>query len=420
MIFIFVTLCMVSQIDPNHVSEGRPSAVLIAAPAPDLPKAQIIEVGSKPIGNLENDQRLIGVSRPVQTTEAVPRSQDTGPARWPIWLNAISFSGFARLGLFYTFPIDDNALIGNNGGFRIADFRLGVAVQPTDRLRIVTSVELAAPLASQADPTIGRRIVELRDAFVQYQVCRGFIVKAGQMRPPYAAEMLLGDELVRFTDRSVLATGLTLPEGFGPTQPLAPNRQVGLQLFSQRFGEHFGIKYALGVFNGNGPNQLLNDNNSVMPVGRVQVDFKEHLTLGINASYNAITEGVRPTRLTTFQFNYGAELEAHGFGISGLLGILGRSSTFSDAGLLGETALGALAQVGYVHEPTGLEGAARLAYLDPSSTRSDDNVTELALMVGIRPAKLPFRVLLQYTHREEPRNVAVANDSLDLMWHAVW
>jgi hypothetical protein len=60
------------------------------------------------------------------------------------------------------------------------------------------------------------------------------------------------------------------------------------------------------------------------------------------------------------------------------------------------------------------------AFLDPSSVRSDDNVTELALMVGIRPAKLPFRVLLPYTHREEPRSGAVANDSFDLMWHAVW
>jgi hypothetical protein len=380
----------------------KPLPTPVPNPIPDVPPS-----GIKPVGNLEHDQILIGVPKP----QFLPTL--------PAWLTKFSISGFARLGVFYTFPFDDNSAIGGNGGFRVADFRLNVDFRPVDRFRAYASIELAAPLVSETDALNGRKVVELRDAFLQYDICKGFIVRAGQMRPGYYAEMLLGDDVVRFTGRSILASGVAPPEGY-VTPALAPNRQVGIQFFSKRLGDKIGFKYAVGVFDGNGQNQLFNDNNSVMPVARVEVDYSEHVSLGINASYNSITEGIRPTRITTNQINYGADIEAHGYGISGIAAFLGRSSTFSYAGLQGESALGAMGQVAYAHDESGLEGAARVAYLDPSSTRLDDALIEVTAMVGYRPFKLPFRILLQFTHREEHKSVAIPNDSLDLMWHAVW
>lgn len=335
------------------------------------------------------------------------------------WWERITLSGFARLGVFYTFPFADEQLVGGNGGFRVADFRLSAEFRPIDKVTAYTSVELAAPLVDPNDPLTGSRVVSLRDAWVQYQVCSGFIVRAGQFRPPYYAEMLLSDGAIPFVSRSVLAGGLHPPEAF-ETRALATDRQVGLQVYSNRLGGTFGVRYALGVFNGNGQNALFNDNNAPMPVARVELDFKEHVTLGLNGYYNVRAEGTRPNRLYTNQVAYGADLEAHGYGLSGLVAFLGKNSTFNYAGLNPESAMGALGQVRYFHEKTGLEGSARFAWYEPSSAQVDDQIIEIAAMVAWRPFELPFRVLVQYTHRMEEGRVSYPNDSVDAMFHAVW
>lgn len=337
------------------------------------------------------------------------------------WWQRVTLGGFARVGLFYTFPFRDEQLVGGNGGFRLADFRLGLDFHPIEKFSVYTSLELAAPLVDPNDPLSGRRIIDLRDAYAQYDLCPGFRIRVGQQRPPYYAEMLMADGAVPFVNRSVLANGINPPEGFGPRNYLAPDRQLGVQFFSKRLGsELLGFKYAVGVFNGNGQNQLFNDNNSVEPVARVEFDVKQIVTLGLNGYYNQRTDGVRPNRLTTNQIAYGADLSATGYGFTGMLAFLGKSSTYSYGGLPPDSSLGALAQVRYFHEQTGLEGAVRGAFYEPSSAQTDDQVIEIAAMVGWRPFKLPFRVLAQYTHREEEARASYPNDSVDVMLHAVW
>ena len=333
----------------------------------------------------------------------------------------MTLGGFARVGLFYTFPFRDEQLVGGNGGFRLADFRLGLDFHPIEKLTVYTSIELAAPLADPSDPLAGRRIIDLRDAYVQYDICAGFKIRVGQFRPPYYAEMLQSDGAVPFVSRSVLASGLTPPDGFGPRTGLAPDRQLGVQFSSDRLGsEAIGIKYAVGVFNGNGQNQLFNDNNSVEPVARVEVDFFKHVTLGVNGYYNQRTDGARPNRLSSNQLAYGADLSANVMGFTALAAFLGKSSTYSYAGLPPDSSMGALGQVRYFHEPTGLEAAARFAWYEPSGAQTDDQVIEVTAMAGWRPFSLPFRVLLQFTHREEEQRASYPNDSVDLMLHAVW
>lgn len=337
------------------------------------------------------------------------------------WWQRLKVGGFARVGVFYAFPFREEQLVGGNGGFRLADFRLNFDFRPINKLTVYASVEFAAPLVDANDPLTGRRIVDLRDAFVEYEICRGFLVKAGQFRPPYWAEMLLSDGAIPFVSRSVLAGGFAPPEAYGPRTHLAPDRQVGVQASSKRLGnDTIGFKYAVGVFNGNGQNQLFNDNNMVNPVGRVEVDYAETITLGVNAGFNVLTSGVRPNRLSTNTFDYGVDLEAHKWGFQLLGGFLGRSSTYSFSGLQPDSSMGGLGQLRYFHEDTGLEGAARFASYEPSRAQADDTVTELAVMAGWRPFKLPFRVLAQYTHREEERLVSYPNDSVDLMLHAIW
>ena len=337
------------------------------------------------------------------------------------WWQKVTLSGFARVSVGYTFPLQDEQLVGGNGGFRIADFRLGLDFHPIEKLTISTSIELAAPLVDPADPLTGRKIVDVRDAYLQYDFMTWLQVRAGQFRPAYYAEMLQSDGAIPFTNRSVLATGFTPPDAYGPRTPLAPDRQVGAQLGSARLGnEVIGFKYALGVFNGNGLNQLFNDNNGVMPVARVELDLMKKVTLGLNGSYNQRTEGVRPNRITTNHLAYGADLTASHLGLSAMVAFLGRASTFSYAGLPPDSSLGFLGQLRYFHAPTGLEVAGRFAFYEPSSAQTDDQVMELTGMVGWKPFELPFRVLLQYTHRNEEVRATYSNDSVDLMIHAVW
>jgi hypothetical protein len=337
------------------------------------------------------------------------------------WWQRVTLDGYARIGVFYTFPLQDEQLVGGNGGFRVADFRLGLDFHPVEKFTVYTSVELAAPLVDPNDPLTGRRIVELRDAYVQYDVADFFQVRAGQFRPGYYAEMLISDGALPFTSRSLLANGFNPPEAYGPRNPLAPDRQIGLQFASKRLGgDTIGFRYMVGVFNGAGMNTLFNDNNSVMPVARVELDVMRHVTLGINGSYNQVSAGVRPNRLTTNQLSSGADLQAVFGGFSAMAAFLLRSSTYSYAGLPSDSAMGAMGQLRYFHEATGLEVAGRFAYLEPSSAQSDDQVTEVAAMVGWKPFKLPFRVLVQYTHRGEEVRATYSNDSVDLMLHAVW
>jgi hypothetical protein len=337
------------------------------------------------------------------------------------WWQRLKVGGFARVGVFYNFPFREEQLVGGSGGFRLADFRLNFDFRPINKLTVYASVEFAAPLVDPNDPLTGRRIVDLRDAFVEYEVCRGLLVKAGQFRPPYYAEMLLSDGAIPFVNRSLLANGISPPEGYGPRTHLAPDRQVGLQASSKRLGnDTIGFRYSVGVFNGNGQNQLLNDNNGLNPVGRAEVDFRQVITLGVNAGFNVRTTGMRPNRLSTNDLDYGVDIEAHRWGFQLLGAFLGRRTTYSFVGLVPDSSMGALGQVRYFHDGTGLEAAVRLAWYEPSRAQSDDQAVELAAMLGWRPFKMPFRVLAQFTHRDEERAVSYPNDSVDLMLHAIW
>ena len=353
------------------------------------------------------------------TPETAPAPAAAPEVQIP-WYQKFTLTGFARVGVFYTFPFQDQQLVGSNGGFRVADFRLGLEFRPVDKFTVYTSIELAAPLVDANDPLTGRRVVDVRDAYVQYDIARFFQIRAGQFRPPYYAEMLQSDGAIPFVSRSVLAGGLTPPEGYGPRTGLAPDRQVGVQVGSTRLGDRFGFKYAVGVFNGNGLNHLFNDNNAVTPVARVELDISQRVTLGLNGYYNSRTDGARPNQLTTNQLSYGADISAGHMGFSGLLAFLGKSSSYSYAGLPTDSSLGALAQVRYLNTPTGLEAAARFAFFEPSNAQTDDQVVEVAAMVGWRPFELPFRILVQYTHRNEEARATYSNDSVDAMIHAVW
>ena len=337
------------------------------------------------------------------------------------WTEKITFSGFSRVMFGVTVPFNDEQLVGSNGGFRVADLRLAAEVKPVDKIRVVASLELSAAQQLASDPQSGQRAVELRDGFIEYAAHRFAVVRAGQFRPPYYVEMMVSDGEIPFTGRSVVASGINSPEGFGPREGIAPDRQVGVQVASEKIGgESVNVRYAVGVFNGNGQNTLFNDNNAVAPFGRVEVGFAKIASIGVNGYQNTRSIGVRPNRLFSNDVGYGADVSVKISGFTAITGFLGRSSTYQGGVLSPETANGILAQAGYVHESSGFEGAARVARLEPSSAQVDDQVTEITVMAGWRILGGPARLILEYRQRVEEPAASIDNNSVNAMIHLVF
>ena len=351
----------------------------------------------------------------VAITAAEPVAEPTP------WWKRFKPYGYAKVGVFYTLPTRDEQIPGGNGGFRMISLRLGTLFKPIEDLEVVASIDGAVPQPRPEDPTTGQRVVALRDAYAEYTVGSALLVRAGQFKAPFWAETLLPDSQLPFISRSVISEGYTAPEFAGQRDGLSLDRQVGIQLSSKRLGgKYLGFKYAVALVNGNGANQLLNDNNSPAPVGRVELELFEHVTLGVNGFYNSRSEGVRPNRLLSNQIGYGGDVLAHALGFSVLVGYLGRSSTYPSTALSADSATGILGQLSYFNQSTGLSGGVRFALFDPSSADKNDNVTEITVMLSWQLTAAPLRLVLQYTHRDEAPGVSVANDAVDAMLQATW
>lgn len=371
-----------------------------------------------------------GTSTPAAAAlEAPPPASISAPAAAPAeptpplrhWYDDLSFGGFTRIGAFYTLPLQDEGLIGGNGGFRFADARLALTYAPQERFVFTVSADLAAPLPSTVDPTYGSRVFALKDWNVTLKAFKALHVKVGQFRPPYFAEMLTQDAKLPFVSRSIVAEGVSPPDAYGPRQGIVLDRQLGVQLSSEWLGEGTVLfRYALGVFNGNGPNQLLNDNNAVTPVARAEVGFSELVTVGVNAFYNSRADGERPNRVGMNQLGYGADVSLATHGLRALVAFTANRYLYGGNVLPPDGAWGLVGQLHYIHPGTKLEGAVRYARLEPSLAQSDDAIHEISAMVGIGLFGGPVRVCLQFDHREEEAPVAVPNDTVTAFLHATF
>jgi phosphate-selective porin len=91
-----------------------------------------------------------------------------------------------------------------------------------------------------------------------------FQIKVGQYKAPFGFEQLSSDPKLLTAERSQVTSALT------------PERQIGLQIWGQPFANVFPeqkdlVTYYAGIFNGNGRNVTVNDNDEYMYVGRLEV-----------------------------------------------------------------------------------------------------------------------------------------------------
>src|SRR5947208_15995326 len=101
------------------------------------------------------------------------------------------------------------------------------------------------------------------DIFVNWHQFPEAQVNVGQWKAPFGLEQLTPDTTLLFAERSL------------PTGAITPDRQIGAQLWGRPFasiwpGQKDLLTYYAGIFNGNGRNVSVNDNNNFMYVGRLE------------------------------------------------------------------------------------------------------------------------------------------------------
>jgi phosphate-selective porin OprO/OprP len=101
------------------------------------------------------------------------------------------------------------------------------------------------------------------DIFVNWHQFPEAQVKVGQWKAPYGLEQLTPDPSLIIIERSL------------PTGAITPDRQIGAQLWGKPFTNVWPdqkdlLTYYAGIFNGNGRNVSVNDNNNFMYVGRLE------------------------------------------------------------------------------------------------------------------------------------------------------
>ncbi|PYI60860.1 MAG: hypothetical protein DMC60_06940 [Verrucomicrobia bacterium] len=109
----------------------------------------------------------------------------------------------------------------------------------------------------------GRTAFEATDIFVNWHQFPEAQVKLGQWKAPFGLEQLTPDTSLYIIERSL------------PTGAITPERQIGVQLWGKPFAsvwpdEKDLLTYYAGVFNGNGRNTTVNDNNNFMYIGRLE------------------------------------------------------------------------------------------------------------------------------------------------------
>src|SRR6476659_8543654 len=122
-----------------------------------------------------------------------------------------------------------------------------------------------------------RTAFEATDIFVNYHQFPEAQIKVGQWKAPYGLEQLTPDTTLLLIERSL------------PTGAITPDRQVGAQIWGKPFTNIWPaqkdlLTYYAGIFNGNGRNVGINDNNNFMYVGRLELLPWNGKLLGQNSS----------------------------------------------------------------------------------------------------------------------------------------
>lgn len=204
-------------------------------------------------------------------------------------------TGYLRLGYRHVMRDENVDFVGRNNGFDIANARIGLLGGHEDAgVSFKLTVDGAVDRDRGVNTPEGSIDVALRDAWIRYTP--GYVAfQVGQFQAPFTAESMMSTGRLHFIDRAVGEQGIDVGTGF-EMPGLDLSRQRGAMISTDGVIEA-GLIY-LGawamVADGNGSNELFNDNSRFAFYGRAQVGFLDIITLGFSGYLNDRTEGDRP------------------------------------------------------------------------------------------------------------------------------
>ena len=416
-------LAQTVQSVPTAQNVAAQPAAPETTPAP-APVAAPVAPVAMPVQNA-GDAALGAEAAPVADLPADPADDDaddsaddgaiTEFAGLDVEALKLRLSGFMRAG--YVFVHDDSTVdyVGRYDGFEMAAARVEISSRPVDKLLVRLSLDLAFGDAATTGMG-GDRVLAARDVLIEYAPFEALVLRVGQFKAPFMAETLGCDADSLFFHRSIVESGLLPPYGYA-ANGLGLGRQIGASISSRRLDLNgFGLRYDVGVFNGNGENQLFNDNDGVMPVGRVELDYRRLARLGAAVAYNRRTEGARPDLMdeSDLSFTVDLALEIHGVQLLAAYAQNHRSFESVSSDQADEIGRGVLAQIAWRHAGTGLEPAYRFELLDPSDLVEGTRVMQHTIGLNWKPSWAPVRAYLAYTIRVEEEGRGLSNDGFEI------
>jgi phosphate-selective porin len=404
---------LAEETDNPAAQTSAPAVAPVAAPADAAAATPAAAPAAAPVA-ADQAAPLAAIHPTLGPTPTLPApaSPEAAAARQ----RRVELGGFAKVGfaLQQSDPVVE--YIGHSNGFEMAGARLEVLARPIENAEAVISVEAALDRPADKTGVQGEKLVSLRDAFIAYEAFPALVVTLGQYKAPFSAEALMSDSDLIFFDRSIVTRGMLPPEGY-QADGLSLDRQVGASVSSRRLGlGPVGFRYALGAFNGNGANRLFNDNKSLTPAGRITVDFRELVAVGFAAYQNPRTVGTLPDLAEEKDTGLTADVSVNVAGARLLASYTARNREYLtiEPRPPDDRAWGALAQISWRHEGTGLEPAYRFAVLDPSKLTGFEKVTQHTIGLNWKPSNRPLRVFAAFVVRQEQAERELVNNGLDL------
>jgi len=425
---VLVFTLAVSAVGAAHAQEAaddfralkrEPAAAPAPAPAP-APPANVTPPAAQSAAAAQ--AQSAAASRPdgVQPTPSQPGPQL--PERPKNTWDLTPF-GYLRAGYDHTMKDDRYAFVGRNNGFVLESARIGMDGR-ADAWNIAwrASIEGASDVLSAPNTPQGTLSVRLRDAFARWDPVEWLGVQVGQFKAPFQEEELRGTNTLLFASRAVGVEGIPPGRGF-ETPGLQLDRQLGVMLSPAKpIGGDVAASYYVMLMNGNGSNQLLDDNGRFGIVGRTELGIFEYVRLGAGVFRNDRTVGIPPNLYTEEDFGLTGDVFVTVAGLQVFGAVTRVRTVFATVGASAREQLAFHGQAGYRFDLPGwfIGPAYRYAYFHPwqaGGAQGFDAFKVVHHTFGVRAglAKLPLQAWLNYTATVEEDGRKLDNDRIELL-----
>lgn len=360
----------------------------------------------------------------IQPNQVQPGPQSSTPVPAAKTWELAPF-GYIRAGLDYTRKDERYTFIGRNNGFVLDSARVGLDGHASEFWHVAfrISIEGASDELSNPNTPIGNLSVRLRDAFARWDPFPFIGIQVGQFKAPFQDEELRGTNTLLFASRAVGVEGVLPGRGF-QTPGIALDRQVGAMLSPAGpiGGSVVQASYYLMLMNGNGSNQILDDNGRFGIVGRTELGIYDVVRIGAGVFHNDRTVGEPPNLYQESDTGITGDVNLKVAGLQAMAGVTHLRTVFPTVGVSARVQLAFHAQAGYKFEFENwhIGPAYRFAYFHPWQSGGTDGFDAYRVQyhtLGIRAGltKIPLQAWLNYTIAQEGDGRKLDNDRIEFM-----